>query len=115
MLKRYWKFRLIQMHFSNPSAFTPFWRDKAGFGFNSKARNRASGLTRSRPLARPSRAFGFAQILFAISQMLKSITDGEYAAMMNAIRQDETPNFYFMQYELAAWRVGGIGRDDLIA
>lgn len=25
--------------------------------------------------------------------------------MMNAIRQDETPNFYFMQYELATWRV----------
>jgi hypothetical protein len=30
---------------------------------------------------------------------LKSITDGAYAAMMNAIRHDETPNFYFMQYE----------------
>jgi type II restriction enzyme len=25
--------------------------------------------------------------------------------MMNAIRHDETPNFYFMQYELATWRV----------
>ena len=24
---------------------------------------------------------------------------------MNAIRNDETPNFYFMQYELATWRV----------
>jgi type II restriction enzyme len=34
-----------------------------------------------------------------------SITDGAYAAMMNAIRHDETPNFYFMQYELATWRV----------
>ena len=25
--------------------------------------------------------------------------------MMDAIRHDETPNFYFMQYELATWRV----------
>jgi type II restriction enzyme len=25
--------------------------------------------------------------------------------MMNAIHHDETPNFYFMQYELATWRV----------
>jgi type II restriction enzyme len=25
--------------------------------------------------------------------------------MMNAIRNDETPNFYFMQYDLAAWSV----------
>ena len=25
--------------------------------------------------------------------------------MINAIRHDETPNFYFMQYELATWRV----------
>ena len=25
--------------------------------------------------------------------------------MMNAIRHDELPSFYFMQYELATWRV----------
>jgi len=25
--------------------------------------------------------------------------------MMNAIRTDETPNFYFMQYELASWSI----------
>ena len=39
------------------------------------------------------------------SRIGDSITDGAYAAMMNAIRHDETPNFYFMQYELATWRV----------
>jgi type II restriction enzyme len=39
------------------------------------------------------------------SRLGESITDGAYAAMMNAIRHDETPNFYFMQYELATWRV----------
>jgi len=32
------------------------------------------------------------------SRLGDSITDGAYAAMMNAIRHDETPNFYFMQY-----------------
>ena len=34
-----------------------------------------------------------------------SITDGAYAAMMNAIHHDEMPSLYFMQYELPAWRV----------
>lgn len=33
------------------------------------------------------------------------INDGAYSAMMEAIRRDETPNFYFMQYELATWSV----------
>jgi len=39
------------------------------------------------------------------SRIGDSITDGAYRAMMDAIRHDETPNFYFMQYELATWRV----------
>jgi type II restriction enzyme len=34
-----------------------------------------------------------------------SVTDGAYEAMMNAIRNDATPNFYFMQYELATWSI----------
>ena len=34
-----------------------------------------------------------------------SIIDGAYAAMMEAIQRDETPNFYFMEYELTTWRV----------
>jgi hypothetical protein len=38
------------------------------------------------------------------SRLGESITDGAYAAMMNAIRQDEMPSLYFMQYELATWR-----------
>jgi type II restriction enzyme len=39
------------------------------------------------------------------SRIGERINDGAYAAMMEAIRRDETPNFYFMQYELATWRV----------
>jgi len=38
------------------------------------------------------------KFLSPFPKRLKSITDGAYAAMMNAIRHDETPNFYFMQY-----------------
>jgi type II restriction enzyme len=34
-----------------------------------------------------------------------SITDGAYTVMMQAIQNDETPNFYFMHYELATWHV----------
>ena len=39
------------------------------------------------------------------SRIGERINDGAYAAMMEAIRHDETPNFYFMQYELVTWRV----------
>jgi len=34
------------------------------------------------------------------SRIGDSITDGAYAAMMNAIHHDELPSFYFMQYEI---------------
>src|ERR1035438_4872652 len=39
------------------------------------------------------------------SRIGNRVADGAYAAMMNAIRHDETPNFYFMAYDLATWRV----------
>jgi type II restriction enzyme len=35
----------------------------------------------------------------------RSIPDGAYAAMMAAIRKDETPNFLFMHYDLASWTI----------
>jgi len=49
------------------------------------------------------------------SRIGDSITDGAYAAMMNAIRHDETPNFYFMQYEITPSppRSGGEGRGEV--
>jgi type II restriction enzyme len=34
-----------------------------------------------------------------------SINDGAYESMMAAIRRDDTPNFYFMHYDLATWSV----------
>ena len=33
------------------------------------------------------------------------INDGAYEAMLEAINTDSTPNFFFMQYDLADWRV----------
>jgi type II restriction enzyme len=34
-----------------------------------------------------------------------SINDGAYKSMMEAVENDRTPNFYFMQYDLATWRI----------
>ncbi|MGA2281562.1 MAG: DpnI domain-containing protein [Verrucomicrobiota bacterium] len=39
------------------------------------------------------------------SRIGSSIMDGAFDAMMDAIKRDETPSFYFLQYELATWRV----------
>ena len=33
------------------------------------------------------------------------INDGAYSAMMEAIREDRTPNFYFLHYDLATWSI----------
>jgi type II restriction enzyme len=35
----------------------------------------------------------------------KYVSDGAYGAMMEAIRNDETPNFYFLHYDLATWSI----------
>ena len=39
------------------------------------------------------------------SRIGDNITDGAYTAMMNAIKRDELPSFYFMQYDLVTWSV----------
>jgi type II restriction enzyme len=39
------------------------------------------------------------------SRLGESITDGAYAAMMNAIHHDEMPSLYFLHYDLATWSV----------
>jgi type II restriction enzyme len=39
------------------------------------------------------------------SPIRSSISDGAYESMMDAIRHDRTPNFYFLQYELATWSI----------
>lgn len=39
------------------------------------------------------------------SRFGNQINDGSYHAMMDAIHADATPNFFFLQYDLAHWRV----------
>jgi type II restriction enzyme len=39
------------------------------------------------------------------SPILSQIVNGAFGAMIEAIRNDRTPNFYFMQYELLSWSV----------
>jgi type II restriction enzyme len=39
------------------------------------------------------------------SRIGNQISDGGFEAMMEAIRNSETPNFYFMHYDLETWRV----------
>jgi type II restriction enzyme len=39
------------------------------------------------------------------SRIGNSVNDGAYKAMVDAIRNDATPNFLFMQYDLETWRV----------
>jgi len=34
-----------------------------------------------------------------------SVSDGAYSKMMEAIRNDRTPNFFFLHYDLATWSV----------
>ena len=34
-----------------------------------------------------------------------NINDGAYKAMMDSIKNDRTPNFYFLQYELSDWSI----------
>jgi len=48
----------------------------------------------------PKCSFWF-QLKSQKSRLGDSITDGAYAAMMNAIHHDEMPSIYFMQYEIS--------------
>ncbi len=39
------------------------------------------------------------------SRIGNSVPDGAYQTMLDAIREGETPNFYFMHYDLATWSI----------
>ena len=39
------------------------------------------------------------------SRIGNSITDGAYAAMMEAIKKDRAPSYFFLHYDLATWTV----------
>jgi type II restriction enzyme len=65
---------------------------------------RLQNNTKASDYSCPACSFWF-QLKGQKTRLGDSITDGAYASMMEAIQNDETPNFYFMHYELATWRV----------
>jgi type II restriction enzyme len=52
----------------------------------------------------PSCGFWF-QLKSKKSRIGNTITDGAYGAMMEAIKEDRSPNFFFLHYDLATWSV----------
>jgi type II restriction enzyme len=52
----------------------------------------------------PNCGFWF-QLKSQKSRIGSSITDGAYGAMMEAIKEDRAPNFFFLHYDLATWNV----------
>jgi len=52
----------------------------------------------------PSCGFWY-QLKSQKTRIASSVTDGAYAAMMEAIRNNRSPNFFFLHYDLATWTV----------
>jgi type II restriction enzyme len=52
----------------------------------------------------PSCGFWF-QLKSKKSRIGNTITDGAYGAMMEAIKEDRSPNFFFLHYDYATWTV----------
>src|SRR5271170_907752 len=85
---------------------TEFWGEGNLYCPNcsSPKLRRLSNNTRASDFSCPQCQFWY-QLKGQKTRLGNSITDGAYEAMMNAIRNDETPNFYFMHYDLASWSV----------
>jgi type II restriction enzyme len=71
---------------------------------SSPVLTRLRNNTKASDYSCPSCSFWY-QLKGQQSRIGNSINDGAYAAMLEAIRNDATPNFYFMQYDLETWRV----------
>jgi type II restriction enzyme len=85
---------------------TEFWAENNLYCPNcsSPKLNRQTHNTKAIDFCCPACDFKY-QLKGQKTRIGNSITDGAYEAMMSAIRNDETPNFYFMQYDLATWAV----------
>lgn len=66
--------------------------------------NRLTHNTKASDFCCPGCRFWF-QLKGQKSRIGNSVSDGAYAAMMDAIAHDQTPNFYFMHYDLATWSI----------
>lgn len=71
---------------------------------SSPTLNRLRNNVRAYDFSCPNCEFWY-QLKGQQSRIGNSVNDGAYKAMMDAIRSDATPNFYFMQYNLATWSV----------
>jgi type II restriction enzyme len=85
---------------------TEFWGEENLYCPNCSAPKltRLENNTKASDFSCPACSFWF-QLKGQKTRLGDSITDGAYASMMEAIQNDETPNFYFMYYDLATWRV----------
>ncbi len=85
---------------------TESWGEQNLFCPNCSSPNlsRLQNNTRASDFACPSCKFWF-QLKGQKTRIGNSITDGAYEAMMTAIRNDETPNFFFLHYDLATWNI----------
>ncbi len=71
---------------------------------SSPSLTRLRNNTRASDYSCPSCEFWY-QLKGQQSRIGNSVNDGAYKAMMDAVRNDATPNFFFMQYDLATWSV----------
>ena len=71
---------------------------------SSSQLTRLRNNTRVSDFSCPSCGFWY-QLKGQQARIGNSVNDGAHAAMLEAIRNDATPNFYFMQYDLQTWRV----------
>jgi type II restriction enzyme len=85
---------------------TEFWGEQNLYcpNCNSPKLNRLRQNTKASDFRCPDCQFWF-QLKGQKSAIGASIMDGAYRAMMEAMRQDEMPSFYFMHYDLATWSV----------
>jgi type II restriction enzyme len=85
---------------------TEFWGEQNLYCPNcsSPKLNRLSHNTKASDFCCPACRFWF-QLKGQKSRLGHSITDGAYQAMIDAIRSDDAPNYYFMHYDLATWSV----------
>jgi type II restriction enzyme len=85
---------------------TEFWGEHNLYCPNCSSPNlsRLSHNTKASDFSCPNCRFWF-QLKGQKTRLGHSITDGAYRAMMDAIRSDAAPNFYFMHYDLATWSV----------
>lgn len=85
---------------------TEFWGERNLYCPNcdSPKLNRLAHNTKASDFKCPNCDFWY-QLKGQKSRIGSRIVDGAYGAMMDAIRNDQTPNFLFLHYHLASWTI----------